>query len=592
VERLEVLPRDIVLDTKGKHRLLVTAHLSDGKREDYTDRVIYEPNSPEVVQVNSDGVVEARRPGEAAVIVRSPGAAGSVRVGVILHPVRDYPHAAQNNLVDEYVFAKLRRFQVIPSAQSTDAEFLRRVCLDVTGTLPPASRVREFLSSRDPDKRNKVVEILLSSPEYVDFWTFRFSDLFRVKSSEYWEWVRSTLELNKPYDEVARERIAARGFDGAAEHFSVDDGQSGPAKRMAEEVRVFMGRRIDCAQCHNHPYDTWSQDQFWGLTAFFAQQTAVRWNEDFRERVIIDDRQGSEMLNGEAGKKLLFVKAIHPRTKKEVPPTFPGGKVVPEDERADLRMELAKWMTSQPEFAEAAVNRMWGYFFGRGIVDPVDDFRLANPPTHPELLEALANDFQDHGYDLKHLIRLIVESRTYQLSSIPNETNKFDSVNYSHSFPRLLGAEVLLDAISQVTGIPESFESGVGRAPLGTRAINLEVPGKYQSRFLEVYGRSLRDALPETANKPNIQQALNLLAGTVYTEKLSKPGGRIEQLLKTGASDKEITQELYLAAISRFPNESEQSEGEKIIAGNSSRREAVEDLLWALIASREFVYNH
>jgi hypothetical protein len=491
---------------------------------------------------------------------------------------------------------QLRKFQIVPSDVTGDSEFLRRVCLDLTGTLPPPSRVRQFLASNDPQKRDKLIEILLSSPEHSDFWTFRFADLLRVgpggrgpDQQMYWEWLRKSIATNKPYDQIARERIAAQGYQGPTRHYL--SGAKVPAmeKAMAEQMRVFMGRRLECAQCHDHPSESWTQNQFWGLAAFFGRMTETGWIAD---QVILDDPDGQEENYGVMGQtSLSFLKPINPRSKRQVAPTFLDGQVLPEAKRMDLRMELATWMSSHPYFAEAAVNRIWGYFFGRGIVDPVDDFRSTNAPTHPELLQTLAQDFKEHGYNLKHLMRRIVQSSVYQLSSEPNPTNRGDQINYSHALPRPLEAEVLLDAISNVTGVPEVFETD-GKEPPGTRAINLQFPASYPSRFMDVYGRPLRSSVPERDNKPSLGQALHMLVGSTYTQKLSKEGTCIDRLLKRSASDREIIEEFYLAAFSRFPAPAEQTELEKGLADASSRRDVMEDLLWALISSREFVDNH
>ena len=601
IERLEVFPREGVLDKRGAQQLLVTAHLSNGRREDITEQVLYVSNNPEVVTVTPQGLVKAVRSGETAVMIRAAGKAISAGFGVIGRSISDYPEVPQRSFIDEYVFAKLRRFNIIPSELSADAQFLRRVCLDVTGTLPPPERVREFLAEPDPQKRDKLIEMLLNSPEYVDYWTFRFSDLFRVcyenggsdvHSQLYREWIQKSIAQNKAYDEFARDRLSAQGYGGPVLHYYNGSELRRPSDVMAEQVRVFLGRRLDCAQCHNHPYETWSQNQFWGMTAFFGRVTQLGCINSpgciHGPPRIIDDPAGHGMVGkGE--------KVIHPRTKEEVRPTFLDGELLPENELSHLRGKLAEWMTSHPYFAEAMVNRMWGYFFGRGIVDPVDDFRLTNPPTHPELLKVLAKDFKEHGYDLKHLIRLIVQSRTYQLSSTPNETNKDDKINYSRALPRPLDAEVLLDAISQVTGVPEEFVKGEAkqwRLPVGLRAINLGRPDQFPSRFLDLYGRPDRQMVPERRVEASVEQALHMLAGSTYTEKLTNEGGRIGRLLKSGASDREIIEELSLAARARFPTAEKQAQLEKMIRQRSSRREALEDLLWGLIASREFAYNH
>jgi uncharacterized protein DUF1549/uncharacterized protein DUF1553/Big-like domain-containing protein len=593
VTDVEVFPKEAVLDPKGKHQLLVTARLSNGRTEDFTDQVFYISNNPEAITVNSEGLVEAVKTGETTVMIRASGFAVSTRFGVIAKPIANYPKVARNNFIDDYVFAKLRKFNVIPSELSTDSEFLRRVCLDLSGTLPPPNRVREFLTSKDPAKREKLIETLLNSPEYVEYWTYRLSDLFRValyaagftpkKTLPYWEWIRDSIAENKPYNQIALERISAQGNAGPTANYY--PGEFQPNDNMAEQVRVFMGRRLDCAQCHNHPYETWAQDQYWGMAAFFGRLSSIG-------PVLADVPGGGFAKGGETGPARPM---LHPRTKQPVQPAFLDGQILPEDKRTDLRMELAKWMTSHSFFAEAAVNRMWGYFFGRGIVDPVDDFRSTNPPTHPELLKALADDFVSHKYDLKHLVRTIARSRTYQLASAPNETNKGDLLNYSHALPRAIDAEVLLDAISTVSGVPEVFFRATGaggKDPAGTRAICIKDTDSYPSRFLDMHGRPDRMMVPQRDGKANLSQALHMLAGVTYTEKISREGSRIDRLIKAGSSANEIIEEFCLAGLSRFPTSEEVNDLKSLVQKGSSRRQALEDLLWGLMTSREFAYNH
>jgi len=590
IEQIEVFPKENVLEAKSSYQLLVTAHLSDGGTEDYTHRSSYESKDEDVVKVSATGLVKAVGKGETSIIVRAPGHLVNTRFGVITDFISDYPEVEPNNLIDERIFAKLRKLHIVPSDHSSDEEFLRRVCLDVTGTLPPPERVRQFLADPDPDKRNKLIEILLHSPEYIDYWTFQFADFFRVAlysgnsfptyTHTYWEWIREAIAENRPYDQVARERIAVQGFQGPARHYFID---RPPHDLMAEQVRVFMGRRFDCAQCHDHPWENWTQDQFWGLTAFFGRFAEIG---EYSQGIFIDQIGG----HGDRGKG---GPTIHPRKEKEIHPAFLNGKGVSEDATHDPRMELAKWMTSHPFFSEAAVNRMWSYFFGRGIVDPVDDFGVTNHATHPELLKALAEDFVQQGHDLKHLIRLIVQSRTYQLSSIPNETNKDDKSNYSHSLPRPLVAEVLLDAVSAVTEVPEEFPRlRGGIAYKGTRAVQLRESDTYPSIFLDCCGRPNRQMVPERNNDPNLRQALHTLAGKTFSDKLAREGGRIQRLLESDLSDRDIVEELSLAALSRFPKERETSASEELIKLKSPRREAIEDLVWGMVNSREFAHNH
>ena len=595
IQRLEVFPREAVLELRATQQFLVTAHLSNGRWEDITHQVLCTSNNPEVLGVNEECLVTAVKTGESAVVIRAAGQAVSARVGVIEKRLGSYPKLVRHNFIDDYVFGKLRKFNIVPSRLSDDGEFLRRVCLDLTGTLPPADRVRQFLADEDPQKRDKLIEVLLNSPEYVDYWTFRFADLFRVgpqggasKYAEmYWDWVRDGIRRNKPYDQMARERIQAQGFDGPSRFYFAQSSELPlPQNVMPEQVRVFLGRRLDCAQCHNHPYEVWSQDQFWQMAAFFGR--ATRLGDEYRDIVIMEDPAG----HGEYGQGTAV---IHPRTQKTVRPGVLDGTVKLPHRQTHPRGSLAQWMTSpeNPYFAEAIVNRMWSYFFGRGIVDPVDDFRLTSPPTHPGLLATLAGDFKDAGYDLKHLVRRIVRSHTYQLSSRPNPSNLEDTMNYSHARPRSLDAEVLLDAISQVTGVAEQFHylSG-GQTPRGTRAVQLAQLVSIDSHFLEVYGVPDRQMVPERKVEPNLGQALHLLVGRTYNDKISSKGSRLDRLLRTGHSTPKILEELYLAALSRFPAPQEQAALTDIIHRKPSRRQGLESVIWGLLASREFAYNH
>ena len=592
--RIEVQPLEDVLDQGGRRQLLVTAEFSTGSTEDLTEQVQYVSSNPEVVRVSEQGIVNGIAPGEAFVTVRSPGHKVSVRFGITAGPVSAYPEVPRHNFIDEHVFSKLEKLAIVPSELSSDAEFLRRICLGLTGTLPPPGRVRDFLNDTDPDKRERLIDTLLQTPEYVDYWTFRLAQLFRVRGSShpehgyaYWHWLRDGVVNNRSYDQLARERIAGQGYQGPSRHYPLDDFH--PAELMGEQVRVFWGRRLQCAQCHNHPFEDWTQNQFWGLAAFFGKMSRTDWS-GFAAHVIFDDPAGPDPDYGSPEET---VQVKNPRTGVEVPPTFLDGQLLPADKQPDLRMHLAEWMTDHPYFAEAAVNRVWSHLFRTGLVDPVDDFRSDNPPTHPALLQALAADFRAHGHDLKHLVRRIVLSRTYQLSSIPNESNRADPLNYSHYASQPLDAELLLDAISQVTGLPQVFDNSQnGRAPAGTRAIQLVVPDIYPSRFLDVYGRRSRDRLPAGMADSNLNQALHMLVGTTYTAGLSQPGGRVDRGLKKGATDAEIMEELYLASFCRFPTTDERHAVQALIAGYDSREIAFEDLIWALVSAREFASNH
>ncbi len=596
--RLEVFPPLAAMPVDGQRRLLVTALFTDGHREDFTHQVLYSSNNADVATVSADGVITGKRLGETAVLIRGAGQVASAGAGVIGASIPNYPEVPRGNFIDDAVFAKLKNFHIIPSEVAGDAEFLRRVCLDLTGTLPPPERVRQFVANKDARKRERVIDALIGSPEFVDYWTFRFSDIFRVAifangltpkwSQKYWEWIRNNVETNRPYDEVARERISAEGYGPASRHFLPYNQVGPPNDVMAEEVRVFLGRRLDCAQCHNHPYENWSQDQFWGMAAFFSRV--------FKMGPVVFDHPtnmdlSSKDVNG-------TIQLLHPRTKVPVQPALLDGSQANLTPESNPRKELARWMTANPYFAEATVNRIWGQFFGRGIVDPVDDFRSTNPPTHPELLAALAADFRKNGYDLRRLMKTIAMSRTYQLSRASNATNKDDVVNYSHALPRPLDAEVLLDALVDATGIQEVFStavadgSSVGQAPVGTRAINLKDPDMYFSRFLELYGRPNRGAIPERSLHPNLGQALHMLAGSTYADRLSAKESRLARLLHDGASNARIFEEFYLAAYARFPEPDEIQALEQTLAKRSDREAGLREFVWALTSSREFAENH
>ena len=595
IEHLQVMPRQIVLERDRSQQLVVTAWLSDGSREDFTRRVNYRSTAEEVIEVDADGLIRAREPGEATVLVQAPRQATRVALAVVSRVLAEFPREPPRTFIDEEVWRKLRRLSILPSERSNDPEFLRRVCLDLTGTLPPPRRVREFLDSRDPRKRDQLIATLLNSPEYIDYWTFRLADLFRVSHEQggrekvkiYWEWIRDSIARNKPFDQVVRERMAGQGYNGPTRHLWGADEIRLPQDVMTEQARVFLGRRLDCAQCHDHPFDSWTQDQFWGLTGFFKNLTYF-----WTTMAAVDDPLGHEEFGADS-------RLLHPRTKQEVEAVYPDGRPLPVEARADPRPRLADWFTSSDEFLfeEAIVNRFWSYFFGRGIVDPVDDFRLTNPPSHPDLLRKLARYFRSSGYDLRSLIRLIVQSNTYQRSRRPNHTNPGDGANYSRALPRSLDAEILLDMICQITGIPEVFDGKDereygGRLPAGTRAMNIVNPDLHPSRFLDIYGRPSRLAVPERKAGASLTQALHMLAGPTYTGKLSGKGGRIDRLLRSPASDREIVEEFYLAALSRFPTLEETGQLVEMVGARPSRKQALEDLLWGVIASREFAYNH
>jgi len=362
VERVDVSPKEVVLEGKAQHQLVVTAYLANGRQEDITDQVRYLSNDTGVAKVSEGGVVQAMKTGETIILIRTPGHTLSVDVGVIDKPIVHYPKIEARNYIDQYVFAKLKRFHILPSAMSSDTEFLRRVCLDLAGTLPPPERVREFVADKNPHKRDKLIETLLNSPEYSDYWSFRFSDLLRATyatstspagTKAYQDWITDSIASNKPYDQMARERIAAQGYSAPSRNFYYVSELTTPEVLVPELIRLFMGRRIECAQCHNHPFEAWSQNQFWGLAAFFGGYTELRGSS-----LIIDVMGGGHVDQP----KVMMV--VNPRTKERVPPAYLDGTALPESQWMDPRMHLAQWITAHPYFAEAMANRMWSFFFG------------------------------------------------------------------------------------------------------------------------------------------------------------------------------------------------------------------------------------
>ncbi len=605
VSRLEVYPPTIALEGNAQQRLIVTAHFADGTTRDFTHQALYASNNKDVATVDDTGTVKAKALGETAIVIRAAGQAASATVGVMAPLAGKYPEQPRVNFIDEQVFDKLKRFRIVASDLSSDSEFIRRLCLDLTGTLPPPARVREFLANKDPKKREKLIDALIGGPEFIDYWTFRFDDVFRVSvnanalpkwSNMYAEWIRESIARNKPYDQIARERLVGQGYTATSRHFLPYNIIAPINETMAEEVRVYFGRRLDCAQCHNHPYETWSQDQFWGMAAFFGRMFKLGDNGVADDYIVFDHPVNKPMGNADVNAN---IKVFHPRTKAELKPALLDGRVIEPRDNVNPRAALADYVVQHPFFAEAIVNRMWSYFFGRGIVDPVDDFRSTNPPTHPALLNELAASFRRSGHDLRALIRTIVQSRTYQLSAATRPENAADRTNYSHFPPRALDAEVLLDAISDVTGVPEVFTVGVPddrgpvrHAPVGTRAITLRQPEIFYSRFLELYGRPNRLTIPERSGKANLGQALHMAAGTVYNEKLASPQGRLQRMVQAGKSDADIVEEFYLAALARLPEPRESQAIVRMIAAAPRRDEGLRDFVWALICSREFAENH
>lgn len=584
---LRVQPPSLVIHEKeSQARLLVTARYSDGTEGDVSHLVQFKSNDDSIAKVNSGGVLTALRGGETALVVRGPGVTAAAKVGVVLER-REFAALPERNFIDRHVNAKLRALSIPPSEPADDAAFLRRAYIDIIGLIPTAAEARRFLADRSQDKRAKLVDQLLRRPEYADYWATYWGDhlsntrqlLYNKGPWTFTRWLNDAFRRNLPYDEFVRQLLVSSGnmYEAAATSYY-------PLMRKeldlaASTSQLFLGVGIDCARCHNHPLEKWSQDDFNGMAAFFSQ---VRY-------------KGAGPRNNERILYLDFKREFqHPETKRVYWPKplgAPAMALEPErnGEYVDRREVLADWMTSpeNPFFARAIVNRMWRQFMGRGIVEPVDDFRDTNPPTNEPLLNELASDFAANGFDLHRLIRRITASSAYQLSSVPNEWNKDDTMAYSRYYPKRLSSEQLLDSISEATGAPEKFQSLYP----GTRAMQVPDP-EIPSYFLEVFERPSRQLLCERKNEVTLNQALHLVSGSSLQGKIRFEEGRLPALLAGGLSTDDVVEDLYLGTLARFPDEDERRLAREAVRRTGDRRKGLEDVLWALLSSKEFLYNH
>lgn len=584
IERITVLPSERVLVGRGeRQQLVVLGQLSDGTTKDLTSDVKYISNDEGIAIVDAQGRISAQNSGETAVMARALGQVALSRVMVITSPpMRNYPVIPTSNYVDEQVFAKLRKLNIVPADLCTDSEFVRRAYLDAIGRVPTLEESKAFLSDANPDKRRKLIDSLLERPEYADLWAVVWGDLLRNSrryvlekgAYAFQRWLHDSMAANKPLDQFARELLTAVGSgyrEGPPNYYRVS---TTPEDLAITTSQVFMGVRIECAHCHNHPLEKWTQEDFYGMAAFFPR---VR-------------RKGSEQLNESIIYLINRGELNHPKNKKPVKPKFLGGPPIKDgDDARDRREVLADWLTSpdNPYFARAMANRIWRQLMGRGIVEPVDDFRSTNPPVNAPLLDALAKDLIANQYNAKALIRTVMHSRTYQLSAQTNATNRDDTTQFSRRYLKKLTAEQLLDAIAQVTGVDEKF----GGYTAGTHAMQLPDPA-VNSYFLKTFGRTTRDTICERSQEPSLTQALHLISGDTLNAKIGSKSNLLDQWLKAKKSDREITEFLYLAALSRGPDADELRQVEQFVGQAKSKREAFEDLLWALVNSKEFNTNH
>jgi hypothetical protein len=583
---LEITPEVAQLESSGaRGQLKVVATFSDGSRDDVTPYALYSSNDEAIAKVSETGAFTVQSAGETGLSARYMGLFRTARVGM---PFAGNPAEIARTLgkpqsfIDRLVADNLLRLRLLPSPACTDAEFLRRVHLDVLGTLPTEADARAFADDRSPDKRVKLVDALLERPEFGDYWSLWLLDLFRVKVKSVGErnadlfarWLKGQLRDDASLGDIARDLLTAVG-DGTRLAPVNYLRQSNDPKLLSElTTEALMGSSSRCAQCHNHPFDSWTQTQYHQMVAFFV-------------RIDRTDTGTALADHGEIE---------HPKTGKPVAPGFPDG-AKPGALDPDRRAALAEWLVSpqNPYFARSFANRVWARLMGRGIIVPVDNLTVSNAPSNPELLQALADSFRgaadDHpgrSYSLKSLIRTIVTSQAYQRSSQPNSVNQLDDRFYSRALARPLGAYAFADAIAAVTGVPEPF----GKLPAGTRAIEVSDPG-VESYLLDVCGRCQRDGSCDAPNPAagGVRQALHLINGPALNAKIAAPGGRLASLRSRKATPAEVAEEFYLAALARRPNAGETAYWQERVGRATDPDAATEDLIWALLNSRAFVFD-
>ena len=593
---LDVTPLERRMTMNAAQQLRVVAKYSDGRQADVTHLATFQSNNDALCAVDEFGLVRAEDvPGEAAIMASYMGAVGVFRVLIPRgESIDNYPKLPAQNFIDTLVHAKLKKLNILPSETCSDADYLRRLYLDVIGTLPTADEAREFLSDKRPDKRARLVDQLLKRPEFADFWALKWSDLLRVDrlvlghkgAYNYYRWIHESFAENKPYDQFVRELLTARGTLSESPAGHLFQVVKNPGDLSSTLSQVLLGVRIECAQCHHHPFDRWSQTDYFGMQAYFTQ---VQFKPTPTGAMLTAMRNSATK---------------HPRSGETIFAHPLGTKNPTESPTGDRRDALADWMTApdNPWLARNFVNRMWAHMLGRGLVEPVDDVRSTNPPANQQLLDELARHFVASKFDMHNLIRTIAASRTYQLSSRPNETNRQDEQNYSRALFKQLDAEVLFDAVCQTTGVPEKFDG----LPAGYRAIQLW-DSRVPHYFLKLFGRPSR-ATPcecERSAEPSVAQVLHVLNSPDIEAKLSHAAGRVTGLVRrypkenqqgpkqNQRGNSQLIDELYLTFYSRFPTESERLATLSYLKQNdNSRQQAAEDIAWSMMNTVEFLFNH
>ncbi|MGF1583351.1 MAG: DUF1549 and DUF1553 domain-containing protein [Gemmataceae bacterium] len=589
VERIEILPGSRVLKAPARwQQLAVLAHLSDGTTRDVTRLTVFESSDRDIASVSNSGLVEFSRSGEVAILCRYLQNMESVRLA-FLEPKDGFvwSNPQEHNFVDRHVFSKLKMLSIQPSKLCSDEVFIRRAYLDVCAILPTPQEVQRFLSDDSKNKRVELIDSLLDRPEYADFWSMKWLDVLRSTRSKlgngaiaYQKWLRGHVAKNTPFNKVAHELLTANGNtyeDGPANYYKVT---RDPTELAEVTAQLFFGIRMQCAKCHNHPFEKWTQDDYYSTAAFFARVQRKRVAKSKK------DKSKAEIISVSSGGDVK-----HLRTGQVMAPKFLGGRIAKIAAKQDRREVFANWLTNKdnPFFAKSVVNRIWFHLMGRGIVDPVDDFRDSNPSANDALLDALADDFVKNNYDIKHVIRTIMTSRTYQLSAITNKYNKDDEKYFSHAVTKVLTAEQLLDAISQVTEVPSTFNG----FPKGTRATQLP-DGEVNNNFMKTFNQPARELACECerGSGASLAQALQMLNGKTVHTRLRDAKNRISRLLQKKTPVNKMIEELYLATLSRLPREKEIQIATQYVQNAANKREAWEDLQWTLLNTKEFLFRH